>query len=105
MTDWDSVWVIGSHFATETCLAANFWILLPLEARKCNRREIKMSEVNDYSSLSKPDLKWKDFSKDFLIKLMNVWQYAWLEMAGQWHTAVEKRFGFEAASVASMTPG
>jgi hypothetical protein len=57
-----------------------------------------MSEMNDYSGPFRPNLKWEDFSKDFLIKLMKVWQYAWLEMAGQWHTAVHKRFGPEAAT-------
>ena len=57
-----------------------------------------MSEMDDYSSPFKPDLKWDDFSKDFLIKLMKVWQYAWLEMAAQWYNAVEKRFGPEAAN-------
>jgi hypothetical protein len=56
-----------------------------------------MSEMNDYSGPFKPDLQWEDFSKDFLIKLMKVWQFAWLEMAGQWHIAVDKRFGSEAA--------
>ncbi len=35
-----------------------------------------MSEMNDYSSPFKPNLKREDFSKDFLIKLMRGWQYA-----------------------------
>ncbi|MFC1944072.1 DUF6125 family protein [Chloroflexota bacterium] len=57
-----------------------------------------MPEMKDYSGQFKPELQWEDFSKEFLIKLMKVWQYAWLEMAGQWYNAVRQRFGFDAAS-------
>jgi len=57
-----------------------------------------MEEMKDYSGPFKPDLKYEDFSKDFLIKLMKVWQYFYLEMASAWYDAVEKRFGFDAAN-------
>ena len=40
-------------------------------------------ELNDYSGPYKADLTFADFSKDFLLKLMNVWQHAWLHMCMQ----------------------
>jgi hypothetical protein len=35
-----------------------------------------MPELTDYSGEYKPDIKYEDFSKDFLIKLMNIWRWA-----------------------------
>jgi len=57
-----------------------------------------MSELSDYSGPFKPDLTFEDFSKEFLLKLIHSYQYAWLHMAGAWHTAVKKRFGNDAAN-------
>jgi hypothetical protein len=57
-----------------------------------------MSELEDYSGPFKPDLKWEDFSKDFLLKVMKVWQYFYLEMASAWYDAVDKRWGFDGAN-------
>ena len=56
-----------------------------------------MTELNDYSGPFKPDLTFNDFSKEFLLKLMTVWQYAWLHMDLAWFDVVKERFGFEAA--------
>jgi len=55
-------------------------------------------EMNDYSGPFNPDLTFADFSKDFLLKLINVWQYAWLHMTEAWYNAVKKRFGVDAAN-------
>lgn len=57
-----------------------------------------MPELNDYSGPFNPDLKFEDFSKDFLLRLMHLWQYAWLQMAGTWYDAIKKRWGDEAAN-------
>ncbi len=57
-----------------------------------------MPELDDYSGPFKPDLTFDDFSKDFLLKLMKVWQYAWLHMTEAWYGAVKKRFGAQAAN-------
>jgi len=57
-----------------------------------------MTELNDYSGPFDPDLTFDDFSKGFLLKLMRVWQYAWLHMTESWYDAVEKRFGTDAAN-------
>ena len=57
-----------------------------------------MPELNDYSCPFRPDLTFDDFSKDFLLRLMAVWQFAWIRMADSWYEAVNKRFGVEAAN-------
>ena len=57
-----------------------------------------MPELEDLSGPFNPDLKFEDFSKDFLLKLMQVWQYAWLHMAGAWYDAIKKRCGAEVAN-------
>lgn len=56
-----------------------------------------MPELEDYSGPYKPDLRWEDFSKDFLVKLMRSWQTAYLTLSEFWHDAVKERFGSEAA--------
>jgi len=58
---------------------------------------MSVSEMKDYSGPFKPDLTFNDFSKEFLLKLMQVWQYAWLHMTEAWYEAVNKRFGSGAA--------
>jgi len=57
-----------------------------------------MPELDDYSGPFKPDLRFEDFSKEFLLKLIHSWQYAWLHMAGAWYDAISKRWGAEAAN-------
>ena len=61
-----------------------------------------MPELEDYSCPFKPDLTFGDFSKDFLLKLMTVWQYAWIGMADSWYEAVSRRFGREAANECNL---
>jgi len=56
-----------------------------------------MSELNDYSGPYKPDLQFSDFSKEFLLKLMDVWQLAWKIKDDAWLGAVIKRVGLEEA--------
>jgi len=55
-------------------------------------------ELNDYSGPYKADLTFADFSKEFLLKLMNVWQYAWLHLTECWYNSVRKRFGTTVAN-------
>ncbi|MFC2000798.1 DUF6125 family protein [Chloroflexota bacterium] len=56
-----------------------------------------MAELNDYSGPFKPDLTFDDFSKEFLLKLMTLWQFAWLHMNTSWFEVVKERFGIDAA--------
>lgn len=55
-------------------------------------------EMNDYSGPFQPDLTFNDFSKEFLLKLMHVWQYGWLHMTEAWYNAVKQRYGVDAAN-------
>ena len=57
-----------------------------------------MPELEDYGGPFKPDLRFEDFSKEFLLKLMHLWQYAWLHMSAAWYEAVRRRFGSDAAN-------
>ena len=57
-----------------------------------------MPELQDLSGPFNPNLKFEDFSKDFLLKLMTEWQWAWLIMAGSWYDAIKKRCGSDIAN-------
>jgi len=57
-----------------------------------------LPELEDYSCPFKPDLTFDDFSKEFLLKLTTVWQFAWLRMADSWYEAVSRRYGLESAN-------
>lgn len=59
--------------------------------------DTKMSEVNDLSGPFNPTLTFGDFSKDFLLKLIHSWQWAWLQMDAAWFDEVKKRFGEKVA--------
>ena len=37
-----------------------------------------MAEMNDYSGPFRPDLTFNDLSKDFLLKVIRIWQWSWL---------------------------
>ncbi len=50
-------------------------------------------EMNDYSGPYRPDLTFDCFSKEFLLKLMKTWQYAWLHMSGAWYEASQVEVG------------
>ena len=56
-----------------------------------------MSEINDYSGPFNPNLTFNDLSKDFLLKVIRVWQFAWIELEGGWEEEVEKRYGVHVA--------
>ena len=56
-----------------------------------------MPEVNDLSGPFNPHLRFEDFSKDFLVKLLRSWQWAWLQMDAAWFDQVYTRFGHQPA--------
>jgi len=56
-----------------------------------------MPELDDLSGPFNPHLRFEDFSKDFLLKLIHIWQYAWLQLDAAWFDTVKDRFGSEAA--------
>ena len=53
--------------------------------------------LKDYSGPYKHALKFEDFSKDFLVKLMKLWQRAYLSIQGAWIEAVTEKYSSEAA--------
>ncbi len=55
-------------------------------------------ELNDLSGPFRPDLKMEDFSKEFLLKLMNVWQFAWIRLSQAYYDLIRERDGFEVAN-------
>jgi len=58
----------------------------------------EMTELNDYSGPFRPDLTFDDFSKEFLLKLMTMWQFASLHLRAAWFEVVKDRFGTDAAN-------
>src|SRR4030042_5831365 len=56
-----------------------------------------MSELNDLSGPFNPALRFSDFSKEVLVKLIGVWQWAWLQMDAAWFDVIKKRYGDQVA--------
>jgi len=55
-------------------------------------------ELDDLSGPFDPELTFADLSKDFLLKIMDVWQFAWIHLATAFYEATKKRFGIDAAN-------
>ncbi len=55
-------------------------------------------ELEDLSGPWNPNLTFDDLSKEFLLKLMNIWQYAWITLSGCWYDQIRARAGFDAAN-------
>ncbi|MDD5094962.1 MAG: DUF6125 family protein [Dehalococcoidia bacterium] len=62
------------------------------------KRKSHNPELEDLSGPFNPDLKHEDFSKEFLLRLMEGWQWAWLQMTEAWMAAITKRCGPELAN-------
>ena len=62
-------------------------------------KPVAKKEMNDYSGPYDPNLTFDDFSKEFILKLMQVWQYAWLHMTEAWYDAVKEKVDKETADV------
>ena len=58
-----------------------------------------MPELTDLSGPFDPNVRFEDFSKDFLLKIMKVWQYAWLTLSEDWYDAVVEQCGQEKANL------
>lgn len=65
-------------------------------------RRPKMPELNDLSGPFNPNLTFDDFSKDFLLKLIRAWQFAWVRLQQTVFDAVRERFGLEAATECTL---
>ena len=58
----------------------------------------QIPELSDYSGPFYPNLTHRNLSKDFILKLMNGYQYAWIIMSGGYYDAVKTRYGSDAAN-------
>ncbi len=58
----------------------------------------KKRELGDLSGAFDPHLKFEDFSKNFLLRLMRVWQRAWLMQEQCWYDEIKNRLGAQAAN-------
>jgi len=59
------------------------------------------TEIPELDDLSGPlylNLTHRNFSKEFLLKMMQTWQFAWLIMSGAYYDAARARLGFDAAN-------
>lgn len=52
-----------------------------------------MAELKDYSGTFNPKLRYEDFSKDALIKLLIQYSRAYNFMMGSWHNVMRRRYG------------
>jgi hypothetical protein len=55
-------------------------------------------ELNDLSGPFDPDLGFDGLSKEFLLKIMDVWQLAWVHMAQAFLEVTRERFGLDVAN-------
>jgi len=55
-------------------------------------------ELNDLSGPFDPDLTFRDLSKEFLLKIMEVWQFAWIHMATAFYDITREKYGIDAAN-------
>jgi len=71
-----------------------------IQEKPKSERRVKMArkELDDLSGPFDPDLTFADLSKGFLLKIMEVWQFAWIHMAQAFYTATRERFGIDAAN-------
>jgi hypothetical protein len=59
-------------------------------------------ELKDYSGPYNHHLKWEDFSKEFLVKLLKSWQGAYLGIQGDWIQVVSEKYGSEAGDACAL---
>jgi hypothetical protein len=61
-----------------------------------------MAKLTDYGGPYDHNLKFADFSKEFLINLMHSWQYAYMRLSSIWYQEVMETFGMEAADKCNL---
>jgi len=61
-----------------------------------------MKELTDYSGKFDPNIKYEDFSKGFLLGLLNAYSEYLLRVDGFWYLTVKERMGDEEAFACDM---
>ena len=59
-------------------------------------------DMKDYSGTYRHDLKWEDFSKEFLVGLMKLWQGAYVSIQGAWVQVVSEKFDSDSADKCAL---
>ena len=54
-------------------------------------------DYRDMSGPFDPELKFDDFSKEFLLELINVYQFAWVQLATKFMDSIAQRYGAKVA--------
>ena len=54
-------------------------------------------KYKDMSGPFDPDLKFDDLSKEFLLELINVYQFAWVQLATKFMDSITQRYGHQVA--------
>ena len=54
-------------------------------------------EYRDMSGPFDPDLRFEDFSKEFMLELINVYQFAWVQLATKFVNIISERHGAQEA--------
>jgi len=62
-------------------------------------------ELNDLSGPFNPDFTFDMFSKEFLLKLFQGWQYAWLHMSESWYNRSRRGLVSRRRTIARYIPG
>ena len=61
-----------------------------------------MSELTNYSGPFNPNLTFNDLSKDFLLKVIRIWQWSWLQMDAGWFEDLKDKVGQETAHACDL---
>lgn len=61
-----------------------------------------MNGLSDYSGEFNPDIRFEDFSKDFLVELLKLYSKLVLAIDGFWYLAIKERDSNEGAALCDM---
>lgn len=54
-----------------------------------------MAEISSYSGPFNPHLRFDDLSKDFLLKVVRIWQWCWVQLDAGWFENLQEKVGRE----------
>ena len=62
----------------------------------------QLKEYNDLSGPFDPDLTFEDLSKEFILKLINIYQYAWVQLATEFMRIIGEKHGMQEAEEVNL---
>jgi hypothetical protein len=69
----------------------------PKKAAAAGESQVLRKEYNDLSGPFDPDLRFEDLSKDFILRLVNIYQFAWVQLATAFLDVIRERYGLQVA--------